>query len=78
MIVAVTQIIYSNISIKLNIINWLFKPQKLILLYDFQCNFAHRYADQVVIGNDILVDENNKMVPARVTNISHFKMQGKY
>ena len=40
--------------------------------------FLHRYADQIVIGNDILVDENNKMTPAKVISISNVKAQGKY
>ena len=38
---------------------------------------SHRYADQVVIGNDILVSGNNEMIPAKVINISYYKAQGR-
>ena len=38
---------------------------------------SHRYADQVVIGNDILVSGNNEMIPAKVINISYYKTQGR-
>ena len=37
----------------------------------------HRYADQVEIGNEILVDENDKIIPAKVINILISKAQGK-
>ena len=48
------------------------------ILHNFQDYFVHRYADQVVIGNDVLVGENNKMTPAKVINISNVKAQGNY
>ena len=40
--------------------------------------FVHRYADKIVLGNDILVGENNKMTPAKVIRISNVKANGKY
>ena len=39
---------------------------------------VYRYADQVSIGNDVLVDETNQMTHAKVINISSFKAEGKY
>lgn len=50
----------------------------MIIIHSFEHYFVHRYADQVVIGNDILVDENKKMTPAKVICISNVKAQGKY
>ena len=38
--------------------------------------FFIRYADQVKIGDKVLVKENTKMVPAIVMNVSTIKMQG--
>ena len=43
-----------------------------------QHNFVKRFADQVAIGNDILVDEENEMNPTKVINIFNFEAQGKF
>ena len=37
-----------------------------------------RYADQVLIGDELLVQGNNEMTPAKVINISSFMMQGEH
>ena len=52
------------------------KNQEYILQHLHNC--VHRYADQVVIGNDILVSGNNEMISAKVINISNYKAQGRY
>ena len=48
-------------------------------LYGAACltikNF-YRVADKVLIGNEVLVQENNELTSAMVTNISESKMQG--
>ena len=50
----------------------------MIIFHSFQYYFVHRYADQILIGNDILVEKNNKLTPAKVISISSVKAQGKY
>ena len=36
------------------------------------------YADQLSIGDEVLVQGNNDLTPAKVINISDITMQGKY
>ena len=48
------------------------------MFYNCQHIYVHKYADQVLMGNEILVDENNQMTSAKVINISSFKAQGKH
>ena len=35
-----------------------------------------RYADQVSIGDEVLVERNNQLIPENITKISNVKMQG--
>ena len=35
-----------------------------------------RYADQVAIGDEVLVLENDDLTPTKVINVSSFNMQG--
>ena len=35
-----------------------------------------RYANLISIGDEVLVQEKAELVPATVTNVSHFLMQG--
>ena len=37
-----------------------------------------RYADQVLIGDEVLVEQNAKLTPARVINVLSVRMQGNY
>ena len=37
----------------------------------------HRYANEVSIGDELLVKENSKLLPAKVVNVSSFMMEGK-
>ena len=39
--------------------------------------FCFRYADQVSIDDEILVQENNKLIPDKVIKKSDFVMEGK-
>ena len=39
--------------------------------------FGFRYADQVSIDDEILVQENNKLIPDKVIKKSDFVMEGK-
>ena len=39
-------------------------------------NIYFRYADQVSIGDEVLVRRNDELIPGNVTNISSFMMQG--
>ena len=36
-----------------------------------------RYADQISIGNEVLVQANNQLTPVTVMNVSTLSMQGK-
>ena len=38
---------------------------------------SNRYADQVSIGDEVLLERNNKIIPAEVLDVSSFIMQGK-
>ena len=37
-----------------------------------------RYADQVSAGDEVLVNEQYKITPAKAINVSSFEMQGNY
>ena len=37
-----------------------------------------RYADQISVGDEVLVPTNTQMTPAKVTDVSTFNMQGVY
>ena len=39
--------------------------------------FCFRYADQVSVGDEILVQENNELIPDKVIKKSNFVMEGK-
>ena len=41
-------------------------------------NFFLRLADQVLIGDELLVHENETVFPAKVINMSSSRMQGDY
>ena len=38
--------------------------------------FRLRYADAVSLGDEVLVEGNNVLTPARVTNVSKLTLQG--
>ena len=38
---------------------------------------SYRYASEVSIGDELLVKENSKLLPAKVVNMSSFMMEGK-
>ena len=38
--------------------------------------FSVRYADQLSIGDEVLVQENNELIPVKVNNVSSVAMQG--
>ena len=40
--------------------------------------FCFRYAEQVLIGDEVLVKGNNELAPAKVINVSELKMQGNH
>ena len=46
-------------------------------MFIFKNNFLCRFANQVGIGNDVLVEENDMLSPVKVINIFNLKMQGK-
>ena len=37
-----------------------------------------RYANQVLFGDEVLIDKNNKLISSKVIKVSSFKMQGNY
>ena len=37
-----------------------------------------RYSSRISIGDEVLVQENDQMVPATVINVTMFQMQGEY
>ena len=39
---------------------------------------SFRYADQLTVGDEVLVQEDNELIPVQVTNISSMTMQGNY
>ena len=40
--------------------------------------FSFRFADLVSIGDELLVQQKYKLVPAKVTNVSSVTMEGKH
>ena len=36
----------------------------------------HSYSDQVLVGNQVLVPQNDKLTPIEVKQVSHIIMQG--
>ena len=40
-------------------------------------HFHFRYADDVAIDAEVLVQESNNLIPAKVTNVSTITMRGK-
>ena len=40
--------------------------------------FLNRYADEILLGNEVLVEENDQLKAAQVKKISNFLMQGNY
>ena len=43
-----------------------------------ECIRNFRYADQILIGDEVLAQENNAFTPVKVTDISSLTMQGKF
>ena len=39
---------------------------------------SFRYADQVSIGDEVLVETINQLIPSKVIDVSNFIMKGKY
>ena len=40
-------------------------------------SFKHlRYAEQLSVGNEVLVHQNKELIPAKIINVSDFTMQG--
>ena len=39
---------------------------------------SYRYADQVSVGDEVMVLRNDKFMPAKVMNVSNLIMQGNY
>ena len=37
-----------------------------------------RYADQVSHGDEVLVNENNDLIPVKIISVSNFTLQGKH
>ena len=54
------------------------KHNKMSFPTNFSKIIFFRYADEVLIGNEVLVEKTNALVSAKVLNISTFKMQGIY
>ena len=46
--------------------------------YQYKTIFSVRFADQVSISDELLVQENNELVPAKVINISSLIMKGEH
>ena len=48
--------------------------------FEFKANYSallsYRYADQVSVGDEIMVVTNDKLMPTRVTNVSSLIMKG--
>ena len=39
---------------------------------------SYRYADQVIVDDEVMVLRNDELMTARVMNVSSFTMQGNY
>ena len=44
---------------------------------DKSLQICFRYADQVSVGDQILAEGNDEMIPRKVLNVSYFMEQGK-
>ena len=40
--------------------------------------FKFRYANRISTGDEVLVQENDQIVPTKVINVTMFEMQGEY
>ena len=40
--------------------------------------FSYRYADQVSVGDEVMVLRNDKLMPSKVMDVSSLTMQGNY
>ena len=40
--------------------------------------FSFRYAEQVLIGDEVLVQGKNELAPVKVINVFNLKMQGNH
>ena len=50
---------------------------KLFLKYEiFHLEFFFRYADQLSIGDEVLIETSKTLIPAKVINVSNSLMQG--
>ena len=45
-------------------------------LHKYKHQVYFRYADHVSIGDEVLVEENDKLIPRKVVNVSGLLMQG--
>ena len=63
-------IYYKFLIVSLNKINHVMKTLNLLCFY--------RYADQVSVGDEVLVQEKDKFTPTKVFEISTFHKQGTY
>ena len=43
-----------------------------------KCSSSYRYADQVLVGDEVLVQGNDEVIPAHVINVTSNIMQGNY
>ena len=50
----------------------------LRILKEIHVIFSFRYADQVAIGDEVLVQENDGLTPSKVINVTSSTMQGNY
>ena len=41
-------------------------------------NISIRYANQVLFGDEVLIQESNKLIPSKVIKVSTFIMQGNH
>ena len=50
-----------------------------LILVEFEQKYVYvRYADKVLVGDEVLVPGNKVLVPTKVMYISSFKMQGNH
>ena len=48
--------------------------------YQIHCNvfISFRYADQVSVGDEVLLQVNDELTPVKVTHVSNIILQGNY
>ena len=51
-------------------------PHSTIIYKIYYFVISFRYTDQVSVGDEVLVDENNKLIPAKVIRVASTFMQG--